>query len=350
MESAADTSRIMRTMKRAAAFLGLDERYMHLYINWNVLMVNYSDEEHSFSKFQRCEKHGINLTSISQVSKLTWQAIKENYSLEQYEQALNDIKATPRSFTPWQVAIGGGFACGGFCIQFGCDWPAFFFCSLAAILGFRLRMFLPTKGCNNYVAIGISAFVATLIAWLTSFLSLNPAISAALPSFMHSDTPWHPLMACALHRAGSSIDKLCERYARRIYRGGNGARTQHAADDLCHAFGIAFAIQVCHIDNFVKDLTMTPHHEYWEFAIAAAVSAMGFSTIFSIPRRLLPVVAVGGIIAVCFRNFVNLVHPMQHRSRHGLEHRFACRFCAHQRHRHQGTPLVPHPSPVHHHS
>ena len=114
MESAADTSRIMRTMKRAAAFLGLDERYMHFYINWNVLMVNYSDEEHSFSKFQRCEKHGINLTSISMVSKLTWTAIKENYSLEQYEQALNDIKATPRSFTPWQVAIGGGFACGGF--------------------------------------------------------------------------------------------------------------------------------------------------------------------------------------------------------------------------------------------
>ena len=34
MESAADTSRIMRTMKRAAAFLGLDERYMHLYIRY----------------------------------------------------------------------------------------------------------------------------------------------------------------------------------------------------------------------------------------------------------------------------------------------------------------------------
>lgn len=33
---------------------------------------------------------------------------------------------------------------------------------------------------------------------------------------------------------------------------------------------------------------------------------MGFSTIFNIPRRLLPVVAVGGIIAVCVRNFINL--------------------------------------------
>lgn len=71
MESAADTSRIMRTMKRTAAFLGLDEQYIHLFVNWNVLMVNYSDEEHSFTKFQRCEKHGINLTTISLVSKLT---------------------------------------------------------------------------------------------------------------------------------------------------------------------------------------------------------------------------------------------------------------------------------------
>ena len=307
VESAADTSRIMRTMKRTAAFLGLDERYMHLYVNWNVLMVNYSDEEHSFTKFQRCEKHGINLTSISLISKLSWRAIKEDYSLDQYEQALNEVQATPRSFTPWQVAIGGGFACGGFCIQFGCDWPAFFFCSLAAILGFRLRMYLPTKGCNNYVAIGISAFVATLIAWLTSFLSLDPTIASSLPGFMHSDTPWHPLMACALFIVpGVPLINFVNDMLDGYIEVGMVRALNTLLMVLAMAFGIAFAIQVCHIDNFVKDLTMTPHHEYWEFAIAAAVSAMGFSTIFSIPRRLLPVVAMGGIIAVCFRNFVNL--------------------------------------------
>ena len=299
MESAADTSRIMRTMKRAAAFLGLDEKYLHLYINWNVLMVNYSDEQHSFSKFQRCEKHGINLTSISMISKLTWRAIKEDYSLDQYEAALNEVKATPRSFTPWQVAIGGGFACGGFCIQFGCDWPAFFYCSLAAILGFRLRMFLPSKGCNNYVAIGISAFVATLIAWLTSFLSLNPSIANSLPDFMHSATPWHPLMACALFIVpGVPLINFVSDMLDGYIEVGMVRALNTLLMVLSMAFGIAFAIQVCHIDNFVTDLTMTPHHEYWEFAIAAAVSAMGFSTIFSIPRRLLPAVAVGGIIAV----------------------------------------------------
>lgn len=294
VESAADTSRIMRTMKRTATFLNLDERYLHYFVNWNVLMVNYSDEEHSFTKFQRCEKHGINLTTITQLSRLSWRAIREDYTMDQYEQALEDIRRTPRSFTPWQVAIGGGFACGGFCIQFGCDWPAFFFCSLAAILGFRLRLFLPTKGCNNYVAIGASAFVATLIAWATSFLP-------------YSDTPWHPLMACALFIVpGVPLINFVSDMLDGYIEVGINRAVNTLLMILAMAFGITMAIQICGIDNFVKDLTMTPHHEYWEYAVAAAISAMGFSTIFSIPRKLLPVVAVGGIIAVCTRNFVNL--------------------------------------------
>ncbi len=307
VESAADTSRIMRNLKRTAAYLGLDERYLHLYVNYNVLMANYSDETRSLTKFQRCVKHGINLTSISLVSKLTWRAIREDYSLEQYEQELEKIKNTPRSFTPWQVAVGGGFACGGFCIQFGCDWPAFFYCSLAAILGFRLRMFLPSKGWNTYVSIGMAAFVSTLIAWLTSFLSLTPQIADVLPGFMLSSTPWHPLMACALFIVPgvpliNFVNDMLDGYVETgMIRALNTLLMVAAM-----AFGIAVAIRICGVDNFITDLTMTPHHSYWEYAIAAAVSAMGFSTIFSIPRRLLPVVAVGGIIAVCTRNFVNL--------------------------------------------
>ncbi len=51
---------------------------------------------------------------------------------------------------------------------------------------------------------------------------------------------------------------------------------------------------------------MIPHNNYISYAAAAAISAMGFSMIFNIPRRLLWVVAIGGIIAVCTRNFVNL--------------------------------------------
>ena len=69
MESAADTNRIERNK-------------LHIDIRWTMIMVNVSDERHSFSKFQKCEKHGINMTTISQISKLSWRAIEEDYSLD----------------------------------------------------------------------------------------------------------------------------------------------------------------------------------------------------------------------------------------------------------------------------
>lgn len=306
MESAADTSRIMRNMKRTAAYLGLPEEHLHIYINYNMLMVNLGDEEHSFSKFQRCEKHGINMTAISAISKLSWRAIREDYSLERYEEELENIRTRKRNYTPWQVAVGAGFACGGFCIQFGCDWPAFFYASIAAILGFRVRAVLNELGSNHYVNIAAAAFVATLLAWASAFLS-TAQWPGALGGVLHSDTPWHPLLACALFIVpGVPLINFVSDMLDNYVQVGITRAVNTLLIVVAMAFGIALAIRVCGIDNFVKDLSITPHHTYLEFAVAAAISAMGFSMIFNIPRRLLWVVAIGGIIAVCTRNFVNL--------------------------------------------
>lgn len=296
MESGADTPRIMRNMKRTAAFLGLVETDLQIYVNFNLLMVNYNVENQSYTKFSRCRRHVINMTTISSVSKLSWRAIRENYSYEQYGEALDEIEGRKNNYTPWQVAIGGGFACGGFCIQFGCDWPAFFYASIAAILGFRLRMFLNSRGSNAYVNIAIAAFVSTVLAWALG--RFNPACS---------DTPWHPLMACALFIVpGVPLINFVSDMLTGYTQVGITRATNTLLMVLAMAFGIAFAIDVTGIDNFVRNLTMTPHHEYWEFSLAAAISAMGFSMIFNIPRRLLWVVAIGGIVAVCTRNIVNL--------------------------------------------
>lgn len=306
MESAADTSRIMRNMKRTAAYLGLPDEHLHISINYDMLMVNLGDEEHSFSKFQRCERHGINMTAISAVSKLSWRAIREDYSLEKYEEELERIRTRKRNYTPWQVAVGAGFACGGFCIQFGCDWPAFFYASLAAILGFRLREALNGLGANPYMNIAVAAFVSTLLAWASTFISML-ALPGPLHAILHSDTPWHPLMACALFIVpGVPLINFVSDMLDSYVQVGITRAVNTSLIVVAMAFGIALAIQVCGIDNFVKDLSMTPHHTYLEFAVAAAISAIGFSMIFNIPRRLLWVVAVGSVIAVCTRNFVNL--------------------------------------------
>lgn len=307
VESLADTSRVMRNMKRTAAYLGLDESNLSIYVNYNMLMINYSVGERSWTKFCRCKGHSVNMWVISALSHLSWRALRLNYSLSEYASQLDFIANHKRDYTPWQVAIGGGFACGGFCIQFGCDWPSFFYASIAAVLASRFRMYLGKKSCNEYVNIGIAAFLATIIAWLTSFLSTNETLANLIPSWMVSETPWHPLLACALFIVpGVPLINFVNDMLDGYIQIGITRAVKTLLMVTAMAFGIALAIKVCGIDNFVRNLSMTPHHEYWEFALAAAVSAVGFSMIFNIPRRLLWVVAIGGIIAVCTRNFVNL--------------------------------------------
>lgn len=306
MECSADTTRIKRTLKRTIVYLGLREENLHLYINYDILMVNYHDDIHSFTKFQHCKRHIIDMAVITEVSHLSWHSIEGNLSLDAYDAALKEIGKKRNRYTPWQVAIGSGFACGGFCIQFGCDWKAFFYASIAAILGFRLKMYMAKKGMNVYAGIGIAAFVSTMLAWLFTFLSVGP-IAHLVPEILHSATPWHPFLACALFIVPGVplINFVSDMLDGHIQTG-----ITRALNTLlmvgAMSFGIACAIKVCGIDNFVTTLSTIPHHNYIEFAIAAAISAMGFSMIYNTPKRLLPVIAVGGIIAVCFRNFVFL--------------------------------------------
>ena len=289
VESLADTNRIVRNMKRTAAYLGIPEEKLHINVSFTMLMVNVSDGDYSFTKFQRIEGHGVNMTAISEVSKLSWRAIENDYTLDQYEEELEKIRTRKRNYTPWQVAIGAGFACGGFCIQFGCDWMAFLYASIAAIIGMRVRAKCNESGLNHYMGIAISAFIATMLAWAST------------------STPWHPLLACALFIVPgvpliNFVDDMLDNYIQvGIVRAVNTLLMVSAM-----AFGIAFAVKLCSIGDFFPTISMVPHHNYLEYAIAAAISAMGFSMIFNIQRRLLWVVAIGGIIAVCTRNFVNL--------------------------------------------
>lgn len=302
MESAADTSRVHRSLSRVAAFLGLPEDRLHIYVNYNMLMVNFGDETHSYTKFQHCDKHGINMHALSDLSNLSWKAITNDYSIDRYEDELEKIAKRKRNYSPWVTSIGAGFACGGFCIQFGCDWIAFLYASVAAILGFRLKEIMLKYGFNSYMSMAIATLVSTILAWSTYVL---------LPQT--SDTPLHPLMACALFIVPgvpliNFVDDMLDNY---ISVG--TSRAVHTALMLvAMSFGIALFIRLYDLCTggsmfqLFENIPMTPHHSYWEYAIAAAISAMGFSMIFNIPKRLLPVVAVGGIIAVCARNFVNL--------------------------------------------
>ena len=298
VESLADTNRIERNMKRVAAYLGLPEDKLHICVKYTMLRVNLSDEKHSLVKFQKCEKHGVNMTAISAVSKLSWRAIEQDYSLDKYESELERITNKKRNYSPYVVAICAAFACGGFCKLFGCDWMAFLLASFSAFIGFRIRALCVNLGINHYISMSIASAVATCVAFLTMLFGL-------------SSTPYHPLLACALFLVPgvpliNFIDDMIDNYLDvGIIRAANAVMMLSAM-----AFGIVLAMKVLAVrdvsisDKF-SELSMRPHDSFYIYAIAAAIAAMGFSTIFNVQRRLLLVVALGGAIAVCTRNFVN---------------------------------------------
>ncbi|MFI3285748.1 MAG: threonine/serine exporter family protein [Rikenellaceae bacterium] len=298
IESAADTNRVERNMKRVAAFLGIPEDKLHIDIRWTMLIVNVSDESHSFSKFQKCEHHGVNMTTITDISRLSWRAIEQDYSIDRFEEELEAIATRPRNYRPYLVAIGAGFACGGFCKLFGCDWIAFLIASLCAFVGFRTRARCFEFGINHYVSIAIAAFVSTCMAFLSTFMDI-------------SSTPYHPLLACALFLVpGVPLINFVDDMIDNFLLVGMTRASNCMMIIGSMTFGITMSLGLSglrdvSIDQKFSELSMVPHDGYLAYAVAAAIAAVGFSMIFNVPRRALWAIALGGIIAVCTRNFVN---------------------------------------------
>ena len=292
MESGADSDRTVRDMMRTADFLGIPHERIHMHVMYTTLMLNINDNQHTYTEFRKVTKHGVNMTTLSAISKLTWRALRKQYTLDDFERQLDHIAAQPRAYTFWQTAIGAGAACGGFCKLFGGSWLDFLLTAVCAIIGFSVRRLCQRYGFNDYACIAITAFAATLAAWATQFAT--------------GDLHWYPLIACALFLVpGIPLINAVDDLLNGFIMAGMTRATHTLLIVGSMTFGIVTAIRIAGISDFTS-VSLSPDTIYLSQVIAAAISAMGFSIIFNLPHRLLPVVAVGGIITVLLRNFAVL--------------------------------------------
>ena len=289
MENGADTSQIVRDMTRAAAYMGIDEKQFNLHIMYTTLMLNISDETHAYTNFRKCRKHAVDMRIISAVSRLTWRALRDHYTLEEYEDNLKTIAARPKAFKEPFVIIATGCACGCFCGLFGCDLPAFFYTAICAMLGKIVQVYCHKSGVNAYMSMAIAAFVSTALAFFAHFLP--------------STTPWHPIIAATIYLVPgipliNSISDMINGY---LISG--AARFMHTSLLLGGiAFGIVLAIEAVSVEEFTQ-LQMVPENDFLRFIVCAGFGAAGFSVLFNVPPRLLFASGLGGVIAVCTRNF-----------------------------------------------
>ncbi len=292
MENGASTDRIVRITKRVAAFMGIEEEKFHLHIMYTTLMLNISDEKNSHTSFRKCLKHAVDMRIISAISKLSWQAFSEHYTMEEFQGRLKEISARPRFYTEWQVVLAIGVACGAYGILFGCDMAAAIYTAFSAMLGKIVQIRCAKSGINAYVGISFAAFTATTAAYFAHFLP--------------TQTTWQPIIACALFIVPGVpiINGLTDLLNTYLISG--AARFLHTIMIVGGmAFGIVFSIGMFPVVDFTNLQTLH-ENSYIIFAIAAAIGAMGFAILFNLPPRLLFAVGCGGGLCVCIKNFLIL--------------------------------------------
>ncbi len=289
MENGADTAQIVRDMKRVAAYMGIPAEKFHLHIMYTTLMLNISDEHHSHTSFRKCPKHAVNMRIISAVSRLTWRALRDHYTLDEFKSELEAVGKRPR-YPQWLTILAAGSGCGSFCTLFGCDFNAAIYTAISAIIGKIVQIQCAERfGFNPYVSMMFAAFSAMSVADLMHFLPTS--------------TPWHPMIAASLFLVPGIpiINAFSDMLNTYLISG--VARILHTLIIVgSTSFGIVFAIGMSDFNAF-DGLPILPESNYLLFAIAGAIGAASFAVFFNLPKRVLIAAALGGAICVCTRNF-----------------------------------------------
>ncbi len=288
MENSADTNRIVRSMKRTAAFANIFDEQIQIHVTYTTIMITVSADNYHITKLQKCQQHNVDMQIISEVSRLTWEGIEKDFSVEQFSQRLDKIVKKKNKYTSFIINLGAALACGGVGKMFGCDFIAALYTALAAFIGFFIRSVCVKGKINPYVAIQISSFFATTVAYFTHFLPF-------------SSTPWYPMLACAIFIVPgvpliNALEDMLDGYIT--------AGMTRAMNTLlmvgAMTFGILFAIKIFSVADFTH-IEMISHQPYIIYVISAFIASAGFSTMFDVPPRLLWVVGLGGVICVCVR-------------------------------------------------
>ena len=300
-ENGATSDRILRNSKRVALFLKIPEENFNLQITQSILFLKIFDGEKFHTTFRQCTKHRINMNVLISVSQLTWEALKKNYSTQKFQELLKSITERKRNYSTVITVLATGFACGGFCFLFGGSILSVIYTAICSIIGKILQLKLLKWGVNDFIVIASTTFVATFAAYLAHFLP--------------SETPWTPVVACALFLVpGVPIINSVINMLNNFLSNGMVLSFRAVLITISITAGIVLAFEFCIFINlegiinvnyaeFTRPELESVEHNIFEIILAAMIAAIGFSVIFNIPKRLLIVMGILGAMAICIRNF-----------------------------------------------
>ena len=162
MVSGANTIRVNLTINRFASVLNFKTSFF--ISHKSIIMTLYEeDTTRTCTRVKNIPPHAINFTIISEVSKLSWHAVTEDWTLEQISNEL-DIIRNKKRFSKLTVLIAVSLAGAGFCNIFEGDYLNMLVAFISTFVGLVVFQLTHKEKFNVYMRIVVGSFVASLIA------------------------------------------------------------------------------------------------------------------------------------------------------------------------------------------
>ena len=288
-ENGANANQIVRDMRRAAAYMGIPADDLHIHIAYSNILINIHSPEDCFTSFRKVQYMGANMEVISAISVLTWTALRKDYTLDQFAEELETIAEKEPPYSNAVSAIFAGFACGAFPILFGGTIISAWITTFCALLGFIVRLILGRFQINGYISIACAAAVSSGLAFLSGCLFDTADVIYAMIACTLFMVPGIPLI--------NTVDDLLNNH---ILAGiSRAVHTLLIVGSM--TVGISFAQYFNHSYDFTH-LSIVPDSISPVLLGAAVVGAAGYAVMFYTPIRLLPLIGIGGLIAILVKN------------------------------------------------
>ena len=226
---------------------------------------------------------------ISAISVLTWIALRNEYTLDEFSQKLEEIAKKDPPHSDATSAIFAGFACGAFPILFGGTIISAWITTFCALLGFIIQLILKRFQINGYISIACAAAVSSGLAFLSGCIFDSADVIYAMIACTLFMVPGIPLI--------NTVDDLLNNY---ILAGiSRSVHTLLIVGSM--TVGISMAQYFNHSYDFTH-LSIVPDSISIVLLGAAVVGAAGYAVMFYTPKRLLPLIGIGGLIAILVKN------------------------------------------------
>ena len=288
-ENGANANQIVRDMHRAAAYMGIPADHLHIHIAYSNILINIHSPEDCFTSFRNVQYLGANMDIISSISVLTWTALRNEYTLDEFSQKLEEIAKKDPPHSDATSAIFAGFACGAFPILFGGTIISAWITTFCALLGFIIQLILKRFQINGYISIACAAAVSSGLAFLSGCIFDSADVIYAMIACTLFMVPGIPLI--------NTVDDLLNNY---ILAGiSRAVHTLLIVGSM--TVGISFAQYFNHSYDFTH-LSIVPDSISPVLLGAAVVGAAGYAVMFYTPKHLLPLIGIGGLIAILVKN------------------------------------------------